>query len=88
MADNFLNNLTADELIDHINGRDDIKVYGDIQKVELIKETMAKDGFTQEAIDYFLQMNLSFLNNETWADMLENSDFRAITGCKMYNHEE
>ena len=88
MADNFLNNLTADELIDHINSRDDIKVYGDIQKVEQIKKTMAQDDFTQEAIDYFLQMDLSFLNNETWADMLEDSDFRAIIGCKMYNHED
>lgn len=84
----ILSQMTADELIDYINGRNDIKVYGDIQKVELIKETMAKDGFTQEAIDYFLQMDLTFLNNETWADMLENSDFRAITGCKMYNRED
>ena len=83
-----LNNLTADELIDHINGRNDIKVYGDIQKVEQIKKTMAQDDFTQEAINYFLQMDLSFLNNKTWADMLENSDFRAITGCKMYNRED
>ena len=88
MADNFLNNLTADELIDYIKSRDDIKIYGDIYNVEFTKKAMIKEDFTQEAIDYFLQMDLSFLNNETWADMLENSDFRAITCCKMYNHED
>ena len=86
---NELNKLTTQELIDYIQSRDDIKICGYLEDVATIKERMKKNNFTQEAIDYYLDMSLSYLTEDkTWEELLEDADFEGETGCKIYNDED
>lgn len=89
IRDNELKKLTTKELIDYIQSRDDIKICGYLEDVATIKERMKKNNFTQEAIDYYLDMSLSYLTEDkTWEELLEDADFEGETGCKIYNDED
>jgi hypothetical protein len=89
IRDNELNKLTTQELINYIQSRDDIKICGYLEDKELTREGMKEDNFTQEAIDYYLDMSLSYLvEGKTWEELLEDADFEGETGCKIYNDED
>ena len=86
MNTNELDKLATKELIDYIQGRKDIKVCGYLEDTELIRERMKKEGFTDEAIEYYLDLNLSYLvEDKTWEELLEDDDFENETGHDMYN---
>lgn len=80
-----LDKLTTKELIDYIQSRKDIKVCGYLEDTELTKTRMKQNNFTDEAIEYYLDMNLSYLvENKTWEELLEDADFEDETGNSMY----
>ena len=85
MNTNELDKLTTKELIDYIQGRKDIKVCGYLEDTELTRKRMKQDDFTDEAIEYYLDMSLSYLvEDKTWEELLEDADFEDETGNSMY----
>lgn len=80
-----LDKLTTKELIDYIQGREDIKVCGYLEDTELTKARMRQHNFTEEAIEYYLDLNLSYLvEDKTWEELLEDAGFEDETGNNMY----
>jgi hypothetical protein len=87
MNTNELDKLTTKELIDYIQGRKDIKVCGYLEDTELIEASMRQHNFTDEAIEYYLDMSLCYLvGDKTWKELLEDADFENETGHSMYNN--
>ena len=80
-----LDKLTTTELIDYIQGRKDIKVCGYLEDNRLTTTRMRLNNFTDEAIEYYLDMSLSYLvEDKTWEELLEDADFEEETGHSMY----